>query len=224
MAGSHIIIADEHPLFREVLRQDLAEQFGGLRISEVGSLEELAEALGAGEPVDLVLLDLGMPGVGGCSGVIPLRTQYPDLRIVVVSATEDQAAVRRAAELGVAGFIPKSQPAEAIRETVRIALAGGDWTPPELESCRESDARAAELMKKLATLTPQQIRVLTMLSEGLLNKQIAYELNVSEATVKAHVSAILQKLGVDSRTQAVIAVNRIETRDWQKVCGERLRG
>jgi len=224
MAGSHIIIADEHPLFREALRQALGEQFAGLTIAEAGSLDELSAALGAGKPVDLVLLDLGMPGVGGCSGVIPLRTQYPDLPIVVVSANEDPAAIRRAVELGVAGFIPKSQSAEAIRETVRNALAGGAWTPPALEAACEADQRSAELMKKLTTLTPQQIRVLTMLSEGLLNKQIAYELNVSEATVKAHVSAILQKLSVESRTQAVIAVNAIETRDWQKVCGERLRG
>jgi DNA-binding NarL/FixJ family response regulator len=224
MAGSHIIIADEHPLFRDALRQALGEYFGDLTISEAGSLEELSAALETGGQAGLVLLDLAMPGVEGCSGLKPLRAQYPDVAIVAVSAKEDAAAMRRALEFGAAGFIPKSQPIEAIRETVKIALEGGAWTPPTLESTAAADQRTAELMTKLATLTPQQIRVLTMLSEGLLNKQIAYKLSVSEATVKAHVSAILQKLEVDSRTQAVIAVNAIETRDWQKLCGDRLRG
>jgi len=224
MAGNHIIIADEHPLFREALRQALGEYLGAVTISEAGSLEELTVALETAAKADLVLLDLAMPGLDGCSGLKPLRAQYPDIPIVAVSAKEDTAAMRRALDVGVAGFIPKSQPVEAIRETVKIVLEGGTWTPPDLEATTASDQRTAELMSKLATLTPQQIRVLTMLSEGPLNKQIAYELNVSEATVKAHVSAILQKLGVESRTQAVIAVNAIETRDWQKVCGERLRG
>jgi DNA-binding NarL/FixJ family response regulator len=216
MTSSHIIIADQHPLFRETLREDLAKEFGEATIAEAGSLEELSAALRSDQPVDLLLLDLAMPGMGGCSGVTPLRTQYPDLSIVLVSANGGPEAARRAVELGVAGFIPKTQPAEAIRETVRIALAGGAWVPPEIESDKEADARNDELRKRLETLTPQQIRVLTMLSEGLLNKQIAYELIVSEATVKAHVSAILQKLGVESRTQAVIAVNAIEGIDWKK--------
>ena len=224
MAASHIIIADEHPLFREALRQALGEYLGDVTIAEAGSLEELSAALETGRQAGLVLLDLAMPGLEGCSGLGPLRAQYPDVAVVAVSAKEDQAAMRRALEFGAAGFIPKSQPVDAIRETVKIALEGGAWTPPELESTAAADQRTAELITRLATLTPQQVRVLTMLGEGLLNKQIAYELTVSEATVKAHVSAILQKLGVDSRTQAVIAVNGIEGRDWQKVCGDRLRG
>ena len=224
MARSHIIIADEHPLFRDALRQALGEHFVGMTISEAGSFEQLTATLETGAAADLVLLDLTIPGVDGCSGLMPLRAQYPNTAIVAVSSNEDQAAMRRALESGVAGFIPKSHPVEAICEAVRIVLGGGTWSPPTLDSDTAENERMAELMAKLATLTPQQVRVLTMLSEGLLNKQIAYELNVSEATVKAHVSAILQKLDVDSRTQAVIAVNGIEARDWQKVCGDRLRG
>jgi DNA-binding NarL/FixJ family response regulator len=128
---------------------------------------------------------------------------------VIVSATEEPLVIRRALDFGASGFIPKSLESDRIGAAIQAVLAGDVWTPPDIELGPSDDQETAELMRRLATLTPQQVRVLMMLSEGLLNKQIAYELSVSEATVKAHVSAILQKLGVESRTQAVIASSRI---------------
>jgi DNA-binding NarL/FixJ family response regulator len=217
MSSHRVIIVDDHPLFRDAMRQALSESFDGWRVTEAGSLEGLAEALEDSSDTDLVLLDLAMPGVKGLSGLMYLRAQYPEIPVVIVSATEDPGAIRRCLEFGASGFIPKSLPVETIRQAVREVLDGGVWTPPELDLEDTSNGETAELVSRLATLTPQQVRVLMMLSEGLLNKQIAYKLGVSEATVKAHVSAILQKLGVDSRTQAVIAVNRIEGAEWSKV-------
>lgn len=215
MAAYSIIIVDDHPLFRDALRQALSDKFSDLIFSEAGSLEGLSGALEGKTETDLVLLDLAMPGVKGFSGLMYLRAQYPEIPVVVVSANEDPSAIRRCIEFGASGFIPKSLPVETIREAVRTVLEGDVWTPPDLDLGAEGDGETTDLVGRLATLTPQQVRVLMMLSEGLLNKQIAYKLSVSEATIKAHVSAILQKLGVDSRTQAVIAVNKIDGQEWQ---------
>jgi DNA-binding NarL/FixJ family response regulator len=219
MAAYSIIIVDDHPLFRDALRQALSDKFSDLIISEAGSLDGLSGALEGKSETDLVLLDLAMPGVKGFSGLMYLRAQYPEIPVVVVSATEDPSAIRRCIEFGASGFIPKSLPVETIREAVRTVLEGEVWTPPDLDLGEVGDGETTDLVVRLATLTPQQVRVLMMLSEGLLNKQIAYKLSVSEATIKAHVSAILQKLGVDSRTQAVIAVNKIEGQEWQGSTG-----
>lgn len=215
MASYSIIIVDDHPLFRDALRQALSDSIRDLQISEAGSLDGLSGAIDEKSETDLVLLDLAMPGVKGLSGLMYLRAQYPEIPVVVVSANEDPAAIRRCIEFGASGFIPKSLPVETIRVAVRTVLDGDVWTPPDLDLGQAGDGDTSDLVARLATLTPQQVRVLMMLSEGLLNKQIAYKLNVSEATIKAHVSAILQKLGVDSRTQAVIAVNKIEGQEWQ---------
>lgn len=220
MPSYSIIIVDDHPLFRDALRQALSDSIRDVQIFEAGSLDGLSSALEENSETDLVLLDLAMPGVKGFSGLMYLRAQYPEIPVVVVSANEDPAAIRRCLEFGASGFIPKSLPVETIRDAVRTVLEGDVWTPPDLDLGDDSDGETADLVARLATLTPQQVRVLMMLSEGLLNKQIAYKLNVSEATIKAHVSAILQKLGVDSRTQAVIAVNKIEGQEWQGVADE----
>ena len=133
----------------------------------------------------------------------------------LVSASEDPATIRRAIDFGASGFVPKSQPVERIRGAVQAVLAGDIWTPPDIDISDVANSADEDVIARLAKLTPQQVRVLMMLAEGLLNKQIAYELGVSEATIKAHVSAILQKLGVDSRTQAVIAMNRVGTQELQ---------
>ena len=150
----------------------------------------MTKLLERGGEVDLILLDLTMPGVRGFSGLMYLRAQYPSVPVVVVSANDDPGVIRRCMDFGASGFIPKTLGIEAMRGAIARVFEGGVRTPP------------------------QQVRVLMMLSEGLLNKQIAYELSVSEATVKAHVSAILQKLGVESRTQAVIAAAKIELGQW----------
>lgn len=208
-AEATIVIADDHPLFRGALRGAVAGLLPGATVLEATGLDDLTDLLAKAGEVDLVLLDLMMPGVQGFSGLIFLRAQHPAIPVAIVSANEDPVAIRRAVEFGAAGFIPKSLDIDRIGEAIAAVLAGGTWTPPDIELGVSEDQETAALMRRLATLTPQQVRVLMMLSEGLLNKQIAYELGVSEATVKAHVSAILQKLGVESRTQAVIASSRI---------------
>ena len=144
-----------------------------------------------------------MPGTRGFSGLMYLRAQYPGVPVIVVSANDDPAAIRRCMEFGSSGFIPKTLGVDAMRDAIAGILKGGVWTPPDVDLTSRGDTQTAQLMSRMATLTPQQVRVLMMLSEGLLNKQIAYELGVSEATIKAHVSAILQKLGVGSRSGAV---------------------
>lgn len=211
------MIADDHPLFRGALRQTLEGMFAGVSIAEAGSLDAVTEILEQGGDVDLVLLDLTMPGVRGFSGLMYLRAQYAEVPVVVVSANEDPMTVRRCMEFGAAGFVPKSLGTESIKEALTTVMNGGVWTPPGIDVSRMPADETAKLVQRLSTLTPQQVRVLMMLSEGLLNKQIAYELSVSEATVKAHVSAILQKLGVESRTQAVIAASKIEAGQWQSL-------
>jgi DNA-binding NarL/FixJ family response regulator len=211
-----LVIADDHPLFRGALREAVTGLFERMEIAEAGTFNEVAELLERGSDVDLVLLDLTMPGVRGFSGLMYLRAQYPSVPVIVVSANDDPAAIRRCMEFGASGFIPKTLGVDVMRGAISHILGGGVWTPPDVDLSAGSDAETAALMARMATLTPQQVRVLMMLSEGLLNKQIAYQLGVSEATVKAHVSAILQKLGVESRTQAVIAAAKIETGQWSQ--------
>lgn len=209
-----LVIADDHPLFRGALREAVSGLLERVEIAEAGTFDEVVELLERSGDVDLVLLDLAMPGARGFSGLMYMRAQYPSVPVIVVSANDDPAAIRRCMEFGASGFIPKTLGVEAMRAAISRILGGGVWTPPDVDLSTGSDAEAAELIARMATLTPQQVRVLMMLSEGLLNKQIAYQLSVSEATVKAHVSAILQKLGVESRTQAVIAAAKIEAGQW----------
>jgi DNA-binding NarL/FixJ family response regulator len=209
-----LVIADDHPLFRGALREAVEGLLERVDIAEAGTFNEVSELLDRSGEVDLILLDLTMPGVRGFSGLLYLRAQYPSVPVIVVSANDDPAAIRRCMEFGASGFIPKTLGVEAMRAAISRILSGGVWAPPDVDLAAGSDAETAALMARMATLTPQQVRVLMMLSEGLLNKQIAYQLSVSEATVKAHVSAILQKLGVESRTQAVIAAAKIETGPW----------
>jgi DNA-binding NarL/FixJ family response regulator len=210
MARHCLIVADDHPLFREALKQTLAGAVGDGEIAEAGSFDQVVQLLDARDDIDLVLFDLKMPGVQGLSGLVYMRSQYPGVPVVVVSATEEPAVIRRALDLGASGFIPKSSSIEQMQHAVESVLDGDIWWPPGLDRDAIGDHEATELARQLATLTPQQVRVLMLLREGLLNKQIAYHLGVSEATIKAHVSAILQKLNVESRTQAVIAASRID--------------
>jgi len=213
----HLLIADDHPLFRGALREAVGGLFERAEIAEAGTFEEVTAFLERGGDVDLVLLDLRMPGVRGFSGLMYLRAQYPSLPIIVVSANDDPAVIRRCMEFGASGFIPKTLGIDVLRQAIARVLQGEIWTPPDVDLAAGADAESGAMIARLATLTPQQVRVLMMLSGGLLNKQIAFELGVSEATVKAHVSAILQKLNVESRTQAVIAAGKIEAGQWPQV-------
>jgi DNA-binding NarL/FixJ family response regulator len=216
MAGYRVIIVDDHPLFRDALKQTLSGAFPGIAIEEAGTLDAVTATLARDRDFDLVLLDLKMPGVQGFSGLVYLRAQYPSVPIAVISASDEPHIIRRAMDLGASGYVPKSLPAETMRQAVAVLLRGDIWAP-ENASAAAVDIEADELARRLATLTPQQVRVLMMLREGLLNKQIAYQLGVSEATIKAHVSAILQKLDVGSRTQAVIAASRIDGETVQSI-------
>ena len=217
MTKSRFIIVDDHPLFRGALNQALTAAFPNAEILEAGTLDELTEKLAVSTEIDLILLDLAMPGVHGVSGLLYLRAQHPEVPVVVVSASDDATTIRQCLDCGASGFIPKSQPVERIREAIHRIMGGEVWLPPGVDLAAAPPRETAELVSRLSKLTPQQVRVLMMLGEGLLNKQIAFKLNVSEATIKAHVSAILQKLGVDSRTQAVIAITRMGgTGDWPR--------
>lgn len=202
-------IADDHPLFRGALRQALEGLGEDAEILEAGDFDTTKALVAANGDLDLLLLDLSMPGASGLSGLIALRGIQPDLPTVIVSAHDDAETIRRALELGASGFISKSASMEQIRAAVQTVLAGRIAAPPDVDLGVEQDPEISDLIRRLQSLTPQQGRVLSMMAEGLLNKQIAYELGVSEATIKAHVSAVLQKLGVDSRTQAVIVLSRI---------------
>ena len=210
-----LAIADDHPLFRGALREAVSGLFEHVDIAEAGSFDEISNLLERGSELDLILLDLAMPGVRGFSGLMYLRAQYPSVPVVVVSANDDPAVIRRCMDFGASGFIPKTLGIEPIRDAIARVLNGGVWTPPDVDLNAAADAETAALMARLTALTPQQVRVLMMLSEGLLNKQIAYELGVSEATVKVRVSAILEKLGGESHTQAVITASKIKVGQWQ---------
>jgi DNA-binding NarL/FixJ family response regulator len=216
-AATHLVIADDHPLFRAALRQAVASVVASARIDEAGSFEELTALLDADSDVDLVLLDLSMPGISGFSGLIYLRAQFPAIPVVIVSASDDGGTIRQSLDFGASGFIPKRFGVDTLRDAITKVLGGDVWVPADTDLSSATDPELVRLRDRLVTLTPQQVRVLMMLSEGLLNKQIAYELGVSEATIKAHVSAILQKLGVESRTQAVIAAAKIAGGQWRQV-------
>ena len=215
-AHYRFVIADDHPLFRGALRGAVAALFPSAEIAEAGTFEEASKILDQGREVDLALLDLAMPGVRGFSGLMYMRAQYPSVPVVVISANDDPAVIRRCMDFGASGFIPTTLSVDGMRSAIAAVLKGGVWTPPDVDLTLSADSETSAMLARLVTLTPQQVRVLMMLSEGLLNKQIAYELTVSEATVKAHVSAILQKLGVESRTQAVIAAAKIEVGQFSK--------
>ncbi|WP_067518325.1 response regulator [Endozoicomonas ascidiicola] len=203
-----IIIADDHPLFRTALKSSVLQALDEPEIHETGSIAGLQTLLESALSPDLILLDLNMPGAHGLSGLIFLRGQYPSVPVAVVSASEDSQVVHKVMNHGANGFIPKSTPLHDLKDAVINILQGGNWWP---ENIQPSEAQGkSDIETKLASLTPQQFRVLGMISEGLLNKQIAYDLSVSEATVKAHVTAIFKKLGVRSRTQAVIAIKELE--------------
>lgn len=205
-----VIIADDHPLFRAALKQAVLQAVPGVDVVEADSLSAVQAAAEQHADADLILLDIHMPGAHGFSGLVFLRGQHPSIPVIVVSGSEEPHVMKRAMDYGASGFIPKSSPLETIAEAITLVLQGEEWLPQEIsEGMDELPEEDYQFASALASLTPQQFRVLTMLTEGLLNKQIAYELNVSEATIKAHVTAILRKLGVHSRTQAVIAAQRL---------------
>ncbi len=208
-----IIVADDHPLFREALKAAIGRLEPATGFVEADSVATLLEALEREPDADLLLLDLNMPGAQGFNALVHVRGARPGLPVAIVSADDDPLTVAAALRFGAQGFIPKSTEAGQIGRAVEAVLAGEIYTPPEFHPPRGPSAGDEDLAiaRRVAELTPQQFRVLGMLCAGLLNKQIAYELDVSEATVKAHVTAILRKLAVATRTQAVLAAGRLAT-------------
>ena len=204
-----ILIADDHPLFREALRHAVARVMPDATLREADGAEALYLLADAEPDADLLLLDLNMPGVQGYSALVHLRAQHPQLPVVIVSAREEPQVARRALAHGAAGFIPKSADAATIGRALAQVLDGERWMPGAATQGEHVDADEQDVARRLAELTPQQFRVLQMLATGLLNKQIAAALAISEATVKAHMTAILRKLGAGNRTQAVLIAGRL---------------
>ena len=206
-----IIITEDHPLFRSALTTALSQGLEKASFAEASAFVELQQLLENGEPSDLVLLDLQIPGAQGFSALLYLRTHYPEVPVAVISAREEANVIHQSLEYGACGFIPKSSSLEVLTTAVRTLLDGDLWTPPNLEPPQKSEGPDTnKLIEKVSTLTPQQFKVLGMLKDGLRNKQIAWELQVSEACIKAHATAIFRKLGVNNRTQAVIVLQQLE--------------
>jgi len=209
---ARFLIIDDHPLFREALHSAVSMAYPKVETIEATTVAEALDTLKSGEPFDLALLDLNIPGVQGFDGLLQIRTSHPRLPVVIVSGHEDSRIISQALSYGAAGFIPKSSRKADLASAIRDVMEGAVYVPqsyqPQPGAARDEDR--SDLIRRLATLTPQQMRVLNMLRQGLLNKQIAYELQVGETTVKAHVSEILRKLHVYSRTQAVIEVSRLD--------------
>jgi DNA-binding NarL/FixJ family response regulator len=211
-----LLIADDHPLFRAALRGAAADAAEGVVTCEAESLEGVLALLDTHSDIDLVLLDLHMPGNHGLAGLAAIRAQFPAVAVVLVSANEDPTIIRRALDHGAAGYIPKSAGLDELREAIRTVLACEQWLPPALRGAvtrTQSSPADADLAARLASLTPQQFRVLTLVAQGLLNKQIADRLDIQERTVKAHLSVIFEKLGARNRTQASVILRELEIGD-----------
>lgn len=213
---TRIVIADDHPLFRTALGHALAATLDGPDLQEAADLNATLALLGEPEPVDLVLLDLHMPGSQGLAGLARLRAQHPEVAVVVVSANEDPHVIRRALDQGAAGFIPKSAGLEELGGALNAVFDCRTWVPDRLKDAianAVADDGDADLALRIGQLTPQQYKVLKRVADGQLNKQIADALGIQERTVKAHMSEIFQRLGVRNRTQAGVAFRRLELID-----------
>lgn len=211
-----ILVVDDHPMIREALGTVLRQLDPGIQVLQAGNCEE-AFAVAMREPdLTLVLMDLMLPGMNGLVGLRTLREKHPGVPVVVLSASENPDDVMRAIELGAMGFIPKSQSNHVMLSALRLVLAGGVYLPAEILAQQYASPSAAEVEAQADTtkmldtfgLTPRQTEVLALVVQGKPNKVICRELNLSEATVKIHVAAILRALGVANRTQAVVAVGR----------------
>ncbi|GLR81925.1 response regulator transcription factor (plasmid) [Azospirillum oryzae] len=203
-----IVIGDDHPLVQAALRDALGKAMPEVRVIECPDLDSVMTAVGRGpDDIDLVLLDLNMPGTHGFAGLFLMLAHHPTVPVAILSALQDSDTIRRALAYGASGYIPKSLSMPAMADAIRAILSGETWAPPLSAASTEADE--ADAARRFASLSPQQLRILTMIVDGKLNKQIAGELNVSEQTVKVHVSSILRKLNVVSRTQAAVVAGRL---------------
>lgn len=208
-----VVIADDHPLFRAALKQAIRKISTNAKIMEVSSLGEASTILAREDNVNLLLLDIHMSDSDGFAGLIMYKQAYPLTPIVIVSASEEADMVKNAIEFGASGFIPKSADLSVIREAINTVFEGQSWWP-EIDGIAirnaDSSTNYNEFSKLFSTLTPTQSKVFMAISEGLLNKQIAYKMEISESTIKTHITAIFKKLNISSRTQAVIFAQNLE--------------
>lgn len=214
LAINKIIIADDHPLFRNALVQALKSSMPNASFHEAASITELESVLLDNNDADLLLMDLHMPGANGFVGLSHVVQRYSQLPVIMISANEEFTIAAKAKQYGALGFIPKSATIPEMTEAIKSVLSGDIYFPDaalnfELDGNKEVDA----LISKVAELTPKQLEVFNLLSDGLLNKQIAYEQDVTEATVKAHVTAIMRKLGVNNRTQVILIANKVKVEE-----------
>jgi len=211
---TRIIVADDHPLFREAMKQVLPQVIAESEVIEAESFYQLKSAIDNNPDIDLILMDLHMPGNKGFAGLAQVKSEYPAIAVVMVSASDTAQIIHRSFKFGASAYIPKSSSFDVIKEAISKVLEGEIWMPDELRSevelAKSPDDGFAE---KIASLTPQQFKVLSMIADGKLNKQIAYELNIQETTIKHHVSAILRKLNVINRTGAGIMYNQLQVDD-----------
>ena len=207
-----ILVADDHPLFREALLSTVNVAFPGSVVDEADSLASACDMIARSETIDMILLDLSMQGVTGFEGLAQIRARFPRVPILVVSGLDDAQIVHEAIRYGAAGFVPKASGKALLTEAMTEVLNGGVFLPKEYRRANVGRAGRsnADMLDRLRSLTPAQMRVLALVRRGKLNKQIAYELNVGESTIKAHISEIMRKLGVASRTQAVIETSALD--------------
>jgi len=218
--STRVLIADDHPLFRAALVQSLSDCIKDVEVSQARDLPEVFDQLNGMDGVDLVLLDLHMPGNKGLTGLAQIRSQFPAVAVVVVSANEDPFVIRRALDQGAAGFIPKSVDLSELSEALEAVFDCREWVPARLRrAVSEAGANTKEkdVSQRIASLTPQQLRVLEMVAQGQLNKQIADALGIQLRTVKAHMSEIFHKLDVRNRTQAGIAFRSLDVKPGDRL-------
>ncbi|MFT5816340.1 MAG: DNA-binding NarL/FixJ family response regulator [Psychroserpens sp.] len=204
------LIADDHPLYREALISALQPLFENVDIIQSDGLDSTLEALQQHSDFDLVLLDLNMPGCDSFYGLIRVSQDFPKVAVAVVSASDSVEVVCKVMNLGAKGFIPKSTPTIVIAEALKQIMDGKNWFPEDMQTDIEDYVPAIDIAKLVGELTPKQFRVLRLLQNGLLNKQIAFDLSITEATVKAHISAIFRKFNVNTRTQAVLMLKYLD--------------
>ncbi len=211
-----LLIADDHPLFRLALAQAVREVMPGASVLEADTLDAARGLLASDADIDLLLLDLHMPGNRGLLGLVGLRAEFPAVAVVMISANDDPMVIRRALAYGAAGYLPKRADLEAIKHGLKAVLDCAEYVPDALRAAVYADTDGGadrELAPRLASLTPQQLRVLVLVAEGRLNKQIADQLGIQERTVKAHLTSIFEKLGVRNRTQASAILHQLEIAD-----------
>ncbi|TXK65708.1 response regulator transcription factor [Alkalisalibacterium limincola] len=211
-----LLIVDDHPLYRLALAQALAGLVEDARVDEAESLAAARKSLADAPDTDLVLLDLHMPDSHGLMGLAALRAEFPGVAVVMISAHDDPVTIRRALDFGAAGFIPKRAGMDELQAGLRAVLDCEQWLPESLRPAVRAEPghpNDEALATGLDSLTPQQFRVLERVAQGRLNKQIADELGIQERTVKAHMSAIFEKLGVRNRTQAGVLLRSLELGD-----------